>query len=150
MKIIIEHGDTSAQRKMAEALFANGLVTIETVTAQQNCIVKSDDEIRHAVTETLKYFGVKAQWTAIYRILVDFCGWDSEITKFVRRMKELMKDVRMDYPINYQAIQKTMLTPILQKHFTEWKRYKVPQGDRVFNRQMFIAKKMLELLQINA
>jgi len=39
---------------------------------------------------------------------------------------------------------------ILRKDFKAWKKYRVPKGDRVFPRQLFIAEKLLKLLSISA
>jgi hypothetical protein len=96
-------------------------------------------------------FGVGAQWTAVYRILVDFCGWDDDVAEFCRRMNLIIKGVVLEYGCNYQAIQKPLAAnSILRKDFKAWKKYHAPKGDRVFPRQMFIAEKLLKLLSINA
>ena len=152
MKIIIEKGDSEEKVKMAEALLANGLVSaIEHQTYSCQKVQKSDDEVAKAVIVAAGFFGVGSQWTAIYRILVDFCGWDSDIAAFCHRMNTLLYNVTLQYPCNYQAIQKPLsANRILRKDFQEWKKYKVPEGDRVFPRQMFIAEKLLKLLSINA
>ena len=152
MKIIIEKGDSEEKVKMAEALLANGLVSaIEHQTYSCQKVQKSDDEVAKAVIVAAGFFGVGSQWTAIYRVLVDFCGWESDIAAFCHRMNTLLYNVTLQYPCNYQAIQKPLsANRILRKDFQEWKKYKVPEGDRVFPRQMFIAEKLLKLLSINA
>ena len=152
MKILLEKGDSEQKIKMAEALLANGLVTaIERVTYQCVKVQKSDDEVAKAVIEVVGGFGVCTQWTAVYRVLVDFCGWDSDIAKFSKRMNSLLKDVRMSHRCTYQSIQKPLANySILRKNFQEWKRYRVPDGDRVFTRQMTIAEKLLKSLSISA
>lgn len=152
MKIILEKGDSEEQIKMAEALLANKLVSaIETVNYQSQKVYKSDDEVAKAVVEVVGFFGVSTQWTAVYRVLVDFCGWESDIVKFYNRMNTLLKDVRLKHQCTYQSIQKPLSsTSILRKNFQEWKKYKAPQGDRVFQRQLFIAQKLLKLLSISA
>ena len=152
MKIIIEKGDSEEKVKMAEALLANGLVSaIEHQTYSCQKVQKSDDEVAKAVIVAAGFFGVGSQWTAIYRVLVDFCGWDSDIAAFCHRMNTLLYNVTLQYPCNYQAIQKPLsANSILRKDFQEWKKYKIPEGDRVFPRQMFIAEKLLKLLSINA
>ena len=151
MKIIIEKGDSEEQIKMAEALLANKLVSaIETVTYKCQKVYKSDDEVAKAVIVVVGLFGVCTQWTAVYRVLVDFCGWESDIAKFCLRMNGLLKDVRVSHPCTYQSIQKPLSSSsILRKHFLEWRKYRAPKGDRVFARQMFIAEKLLKLLSIN-
>ena len=152
MKIIIEKGDSEEKVKMAEALLANGLVSaIEHQTYSCQKVQKSDDEVAKAVIVAAGFFGVGSQWTAVYRVLVDFCGWESDIAAFCHRMNTLLYNVTLQYPCNYQAIQKPLsANRILRKDFQEWKKYKVPEGDRVFPRQMFIAEKLLKLLSINA
>ena len=152
MKIIIEKGDSEEQVKMAEALLANKLVSaIETVTYKCQKVQKSDDEVAKAVIDVVGRFGVCTQWTAVYRVLVDFCGWESNIAKFSVRMNLLLKDVRLGHQCTYQAIQKPLSTnSILRKGFQEWKKYRVPQNDRVFQRQLYIAEKLLKLLSISA
>ena len=137
---------------MAEAMLANKMVSaIETVTYSCQKVQKSDDEVATAVIEVVGGFGVCTQWTAVYRVLVDFCGWDSDIAKFSKRMNRLLKNVRMGHKCTYQSIQKPLAqNSILRKNFQEWKQYRVPIGDRVFTRQMIIAKKLLKLLLITA
>ena len=137
---------------MAEAMLANKMVSaIETVTYSCQKVQKSDDEVAKAVIVAAGFFGVGSQWTAVYRVLVDFCGWESDIAAFCHRMNTLLNNVVLQYPCNYQAIQKTLsANRILRKHFMEWRQYKVPKGDRVFTRQMFVAEKILKLLSINA
>ena len=152
MKILIEKGDSEEKMMMAEALLANGVVSaIEKVNYQCQKVQKSDDEVAQAVISVVKWFGVCTQWTAVYRVLVDFCGWESDISKFSKRMNILLKDVRLNYQCTYQAIQKPLSSnSILRKDYQKWKEYKVPKGDRVFARQLFIAEKLLKLLSINA
>lgn len=151
MKILLEKGDSEQKIRMAEAMLANGLVSaIERVTYQCVKVQKSDDEVATAVIEVVGDFGVCTQWTAVYRVLVDFCGWDSDIAKFSKRMNTLLKDVRMSHRCTYQSIQKPLAqNSILRKNFQDWKKYRVPDGDRVFTRQMIIAEKLLKRLSIS-
>ena len=137
---------------MANAMLANGLVSaIEKVIFQCQKVYKSDDEVAKAVIDVVPCFGVRTQWTAVYRVLVDFCGWEKDIAKFTKRMNTLLKEVRMTYRCTYQSIQKPLSTnSILRKSYKEWKSYNAFKGDRVFPRQMFIAEKLLKLLSISA
>ena len=152
MKILLEKGDSEEKVKMAEALLANGLVSaIERVTYRCAKVQKSDDEVAKAVIEVVGSFGVCTQWTAVYRVLVDFCGWDSDIAKFSKRMNRLLKDERISKRCTYQSIQKPLANNyILRKNYQAWKQYRVPDGDRVFTRQMIIAEKLLKRLSISA
>ena len=152
MRIVLEKGDSEEQKKMAEALLANKVIcAIERVDYSCQKVQKSDDEVAKAVIEVVGLFGVSTQWAAVYRVLVDFCGWDSDFSRFCHRMNRLLKDVRLERPCNYQAIQKPIAANrIMGKDFQDWKNYQAPKGDRVFLRQMFIARKLLKLLSINA
>lgn len=152
MKILLEKGDSEEIVRMAEALLANGLVSaIERVSYQCVKVQKSDDEVAKAVIDVVGSFGVCTQWTAVYRVLVDFCGWDVDVAKFTKRMNTLLKGVRLSRKCTYQSIQKPLAqNSILRKNYQEWKKYRAPKGDRVFPRQMFIAEKLLKLLSICA
>ena len=152
MKILLEKGDSEQMIQMAEALLANGLVSaIERVTYQCVKVQKSDDEVAKAVIEVVGSFGVCTQWTAVYRVLVDFCGWDDDIAKFSKRMNRLLKDVRISHKCTYQSIQKPLAqNSILRKNYQEWKKYRAPLGDRVFARQLIIAEKLLKSLSISS
>ena len=152
MKILLEKGDSEEIVRMAEALLANGLVSaIERVSHQCVKVQKSDDEVAKAVIDVVGSFGVCTQWTAVYRVLVDFCGWDVDVAKFTKRMNNLLKGVRLSRKCTYQSIQKPLAqNSILRKNYQEWKKYRAPKGDRVFPRQMFIAEKLLKLLSICA
>ena len=152
MKILLEKGDSEEIVRMAEALLANGLASaIERVSYQCVKVQKSDDEVAKAVIDVVGSFGVCTQWTAVYRVLVDFCGWDVDVAKFTKRMNNLLKGVRLSRKCTYQSIQKPLAqNSILRKNYQEWKKYRAPKGDRVFPRQMFIAEKLLKLLSICA
>ena len=152
MKIILEKGDSEEIVRMAEALLANRLASaIERVSYQCVKVQKSDDEVAKAVIDVVGSFGVCTQWTAVYRVLVDFCGWDADVAKFTKRMNTLLKGVRLSRKCTYQSIQKPLAqNSILRKDYQEWKKYRAPKGDRVFPRQMFIAEKLLKLLSICA
>ena len=150
MKIILEKSDTEEQRLMAKALLANKLVrAIEIQGHSSQKVQKSDSEVHNAVVDVVSCFGVSTQWTAVYRVLVDFCGWESDVAKFTLRMNMLLNDVHIGYRCTYQSIQKPLANNgILRKDYQEWKKYCVPKGDRVFSRQLFVAKKLLKLLSI--
>ncbi len=151
MKILLEKGDGEEKIMMAQALLANGLVSV--VEKEQNScckVQKSDDEIAEAVIKVVNVFGVGTQWTAVYRVLVDFCGWESDIARFAQRMNKLLHGVRLAYPCNYQSIQKPLTANnILRKNYGEWEGYKIPASDRVFSRQLFVAKRLMKLLSIS-
>lgn len=150
MIILIENGDSDEQKQMANALLANHVVrAIELARDNRVKVHKSDEEIKTAVLKVVGHFGVGAQWAAVYRVLVDICGWDKEITTFCKRMNTLLKGCKLHYPCTYQSIQKTCANNgILNKGFKEWQKYKAPKGSRVFPRQMHVARELLKLLSI--
>ena len=145
MFIIIEKNDSKEQMMMAQALLANGLISvIERNDLKVKVANKSDEEILSAVTEVLKLFGVSS-----HRVLVDFCEWPKEESVFCKRMNKLLNGVKLHFECRYQSIQKPLAThAILRKDYCAWKKYQVPQGDRMFKRQMYIAQKLLKLLSI--
>ena len=149
VKIIIERGDSDEQIMMANALLKNRLVrAIEEFDIQCKTVHKSDEEIVKAVCSVETQFGVGTQWTAVYRVLVDCCGWDDCIARFVKRMNALLKGKNLGYPCTYQSIQKCQ-NGILGKKIGEWKKHAIPTNDHFFKRQLQIADKLLELLEIN-
>ncbi len=151
MKIIIEKGDSEERIMIAQALLANGLVrAVENEQHATGRVQKSDDEVAGAVIEVVATFAVCTQWTAVYRVLVDFCGWEKDIARFSQRMNVLLKGVRLKHKCTYQAIQKPLASSsILRKDYQEWKRYRIPESDRFFARQLFIAENLLKLLSIS-
>lgn len=151
MIILLEKGDTKEQVKLAEAMLGLKLIrALQTTHYRCQKVQKSDDEVAKAVLEVVRWFGVDTQWAAVYRVLADFCGWEDDIAKFTKRMNMLLKDVRLKHPCTYQAIQKPLSAhSILRKSYEEWKVYSAPKGNRAFPRQLFIAKKLLNLLSIS-
>ena len=150
MKIFIEKDDNENQVKLAQALLDNGLITaIEKSTYSCQDVKKSDDEVAQAVISVVGLFGVSTQWTAVYRVLVDFCGWETNVSAFCRRMDRLLKGVKLPYSCNYQSIQKSLSNyGILQMHYKRWTDHKASSDDHAFRRQLFIAQKLLEFLLI--
>lgn len=110
--------------------------------------VKSEKEIRDAILRVLVYFAVKSQWVAVYRILVDYCGFPSEVKSFCQRIKLLMKDSDCKFACNYQSVQKALAAKrVLQKPYSDWEGYVVKDGERFFTRQKKIADKLFEVLR---
>lgn len=151
MIIIIEKKDTDVQKAIANDLFTNGVVdSIEYATFSKNQLAMSETEVVKAVMSIKKKFAVKSQWTAVYRILTDFCGWDTNIASFCRRMNHLLNKHKVCYRCEYQSIQKTLTgSLILIQDFSAWQQYRIPKKDRVFKRQFYIAKEFLNLLKFN-
>lgn len=149
MIILLEKGDSEQRIKMAEALLENGIVnSIKAAEGELGYAMKSNEEIAQAIKSVMAYFSVKAQWVAIYRVLVDYYGFPKELTSFCQRIKLIMKGVSCKYPCDYQAIQKPLASSgILRKHYCKWQEYTAEKGDIIFPRQKMIADKLLGLLE---
>ncbi len=154
MTILFEEGDSTIIRQEAQRLACRGGVSIldamyfEVVPRQgMPYPIPTDEVLREVIPQIAQEFTVGSQWTAVYRVLVDFCGWPDEIMLFCSRMKSLLADCTLPYKIDYQNIQKTLASSsILRKPFAEWKDYRTRPGDRVFPRQLKIAQKLVNLL----
>ena len=149
MRVIFEPGDKPEMRELIVSLQKNGLdLVIVEETSRQVHRKLSDDEFRAAIKLVLGYFAVSTQWVAVYRVLVDFYGFPSEMSSFCSRIAQLMKGVKMEFPCDYQSIQKPLAaSAILQKHYSLWQEYRTKKDDRAFPRQKLIADKLLEVLK---
>ena len=149
MRVIFEPGDKPELRDVVLSLQKCGMeFLIIDETSKKVHRKLSDEEYREAVRQVSVSFTVGTQWVAVYRVLVDFYGFPSEMTLFCDRINELMKEVSLEYPCNYQSIQKPLASKaILQKHYSKWREYDVKKCDRVFPRQKKIADKLLKVLQ---
>ena len=108
---------------------------------------KSDDEIAQAIEQLLKEFAVKAQWVAVYRVLVDYHGFPSGYKDFQRRIEKIMPLYKGSYPCDEQAIQKGMMSSgILAKPYEKWKDYQPKKHERAFIQQKHTAEHFLKLL----
>ena len=105
----------------------------------------TDEQVAECVVELMKYLGYDNQWLAIYRILVDFCGFPKEIQSFCDRMDECLSGRRIDRPCKYQNIQKN-LNGIFKKSYRQWCVYP-RQEETSFVRQKRIADKLLEIMR---
>ena len=149
MRVILEQGDKPEMRSLIFSLQNCGLdfVIIEKQTKLVHKLL-SDDEIKKAILNVMPLFSVRSQWVAIYRVLVDYYGFPEDVSAFYRRVSKMMKGTNICYAVNYQSIQKTLAAnSILQKPFSQWEMYQIPMGDRLFARQMLVAKSLLGLLE---
>ena len=148
MRVIFEPGDKPEQRELIMSLQKCGLKFVIVDETSKTVHRKlSDKECREAIRLLSCSFTVSTQWVAVYRILVDFYGYPSDMSAFCSKIEALMKGVKLTFPCNYQAIQKPLASnSILQKHYCKWLEYKAQKGDRVFPRQKMIADKLFELL----
>ena len=96
----------------------------------------------------MPFFTVSSQWVAIFRILVDYHSFPADITAFHKRVSQLLHGTHLDYPLDYQSVQKPLAaSSILQKKFDDWRQYHPQKGDRVFTRQKMIADRFLLALE---
>lgn len=151
MRVILEQGDKPEVRNLIYSLQKCGLefIIVEDHSNQENWLL-SDDEIKGAILDVMPFFSVKSQWVAVYRILVDYCGFPNEIAAFCKRISKLMRGTKLCFPIDYQSIQKPLAAKsILQKPYRHWKMYCIKKGDRFFARQMMTAERLLKALRNN-
>lgn len=105
----------------------------------------SDDVIADAVESVVKHFVVAAQWVAVYRILVDYFDFPKNMKSFVERINGVMGDRKLQYPIKYQSIQKSM-NDDLREEYVYWKEL-AKEGNAAFNRQKKIADELYGILK---
>ena len=148
MRVIFEPGDKPELRDVLLSLQKYGMeFVIIDETSKKVHRKLTDSEYREAIRQVSCCFTVGSQWVAIYRVLVDFYGYPSDMSVFCSKIEVLMRGVNLSFPCDYQSIQKPLASrAILQKHYSKWQEYVAKKGDRVFPRQKMIADKLLELL----
>lgn len=149
MRVILEPGDKPEMKTVVYSLQKCGLdlVIVEEDTKQVHRLL-SNDEFRSAICKVMPSFTVGTQWVAVYRILVDFCGFPEAYDAFCVKIDNLTKGMNLAFPCDYQAIQKPLAShAILQKHYNQWKVYTAKKDDRTFSRQKKIADTLFEMLQ---
>ena len=107
---------------------------------------KSDDEIAQAIEQLLKEFAVKAQWVAVYRVLVDYYGFPSAFKEFCKRIQKMMPHYKGSFACDYQTIQKGVCD-ILAKPYEKWKEHTPQNDERSFIRQRCTAERFMLLLK---
>ena len=105
----------------------------------------SDEQVVAALMEVMPLTGFDNQWVALYRILVDFCKFPSEIQAFCDRIDECLAGRKLSRPCRYQNIQK-YLTGILAKPYKQWLAYEGHE-DTGFKRQKRVAEKFLSIIR---
>ena len=149
MRVIFEEGDKPEWRRLMNELQRCGInfMIVDEITIVGHKIL-SDDEIKCAIKAVMPFFTVSSQWVAIFRILVDYHGFPADITAFHKRVSQLLHGTHLDYPLDYQSVQKPLAaSSILQKKFDDWRQYHPQKGDRVFLRQKMIADRFLLALE---
>ena len=148
MRVILEQGDKPEVKSLIYCLQKCGLdfVIVED-KAQQVHRLPSDEGFKIAIRCVLPSFTVGTQWVAVYRILVDYYCFPKPYDVFCTKIGKLMKGVKLPFPCNYQSIQKPLAQyAILQKPYSEWKKYSTKVDERFFSRQKRIADKLFEVL----
>ena len=93
-------------------------IVIEDKRMEQTQRLLSDTVVRDAIISVMPYFSVRSQWVAIYRILVDYLDYPSEIAAFFKRINHLMRGTHTTFAPDYQSIQKPLAASgILQKPY---------------------------------
>ena len=96
----------------------------------------SDEQAKEVLTALHKtgVIGIQAQYVGVYRILVDYGGFPSEMTSFCRRIVGLglkHDGSELEYKSFYQSIQKGILShSVLSKPYEMWVSYKCQKGER--------------------
>ena len=91
----------------------------------------------------------KSQWIGIYRILVDYCHFNSEYKSFVSRINKLDGALTWRVPCTYDAIQKT--SGIFTQPYSNWKEEKFKgKYISVFTKNKDVADRFLFILKSNS
>lgn len=116
----------------------------------------SDDQVAEAVIKIQEKFSNRRDQYSIYRILVDLCGWPSQLTDFCERFSRLPFSSTLCYPTGYNPSEpsKSSLYQAIQAYkkkqdwpFTYDKWLKYPENDKTFNHVRDIAKEFLKILK---
>ena len=105
----------------------------------------SNEQVIAALIEVMPLISFDNQWVALYRILVDFCNFPSEIQAFCDHIDDCLSGRKLSRPCKYQNIQK-YLTGILAKSYKQWLTYEGHQ-DTGFKRQKRVDEKFLAILR---
>ena len=82
----------------------------------------SNEDVVTALMEVMPLMSFDNQWVALYRILVDYCDYPSEIQAFCDQTDSCLAGRKLSHPCRYQNIQK-YLTGILAKPYKQWLSY---------------------------
>lgn len=97
----------------------------------------TNEQVVAALMEIMPLISFDNQWVALYRILVDYCDYPSEIQSFCDQIEDSLAGRKLSRPCKYQNIQK-FLTGILAKPYKQWLSYEGNQ-DIGFKRQKRVA-----------
>ena len=105
----------------------------------------STEQAVAALMEAMPLLTFDNHWVALYRILVDFGHFPSEIQAFCDHIDDCLAGRKLSRPCRYQNIQK-YLTGILAKPYKQWLTYEGRQ-DTGFKRQKRVAEKFLAIVR---
>ncbi len=96
---ITVNGDFVLEKKVENEIgnVEAGGIGIQIVNGNSTSLVQSDKDIKAAIQDLLKakdqkdklLFQNKKQWWAVYKVLLYFCNYPSQMTSFETKMKEL-------------------------------------------------------------
>jgi len=78
-----------------------------------------DEQITKAINHIESIMDSHRDWGAIYRILVDYCGWPSKYKDFEKRINLLHLNLNDNVSFTYQGLQMG-ISPNWPKTFKEW------------------------------
>ena len=105
----------------------------------------SNEDVVSALMEVMPLMSFDNQWVALYRILVDYCDYPSEIQAFCDQIDNSLAGRKLARPCRYQNIQK-FLTGILAKPYKQWLSYDA-SNDTGFKRQKRVADQFLAIVR---
>lgn len=136
---------TMPAREAEEAVVAEekeAPLTIETEDERHARCIRTLFGMRGAKGRPLITFS--SQWTAIYRILVDYHGYPTEYVGFHRRMQRLGVDT-LTPPCTYEALKD--IDGLFARPFEQWKPQSYPGQTAVFERNYQVASILKGLLE---
>lgn len=105
----------------------------------------TNEQVVAALLEMMSLISFDNQWVALYRILVDYCDFPSEIQSFCDHINDCLAGRKLSHPCKYQNIQK-YLTGILVKPYKQWITYE-GNKDIGFKRQKRVADQFLNIIR---
>lgn len=115
----------------------------------------TDEQARDVLTALIEtgVIGIQAQFVGVYRVLVDFGGFPTEITSFCRRVIGLglkFDGCALEYKSFYQSVQKGIQThSVFAMPYKKWADYECKTDERAstFLRQKAVADKLIALMR---
>lgn len=141
---IVQHFKNQTEQAVAERIERKVERRIQRVLGLPE-IALSDEQAVAALMEIMPFISFDNQWVALYRILVDFCSFPSEIQAFCSHIERCVAGRRLARPCRYQNIQK-YLTGILARPYKQWLTYE-GHLDTGFRRQKRVAEKFLAVVR---